>query len=95
VTSRLGESALESIAVTTRGKYFRSTPEGIELRTIYEEIAAMDQKTLSSRLQTAYEERYTLPLGAALLLLLLEAALGDRRGRPAGGAAAPAGEEAA
>ena len=79
VTSRLGESALESIAVTTRGKYFRSTPEGIELRKIYEEIAAMDQKALSSRLQTTYEERYAWPLGAALLLLVIESALGDRR----------------
>jgi Ca-activated chloride channel family protein len=83
VTSRLGESALESIASTTRGKYFRSTTEGIELRSIYDEIAAMDQKTLSSRIQTAFEERYLLPLGAALFLLLLEAAIGDRRSAPA------------
>jgi Ca-activated chloride channel family protein len=94
VTSRLGESALESIALTTGGKYFRSTPEGIELRRIYEEIAGMDQKTLSSRLRTAYEERYQWPLAVAILLLGLEAALSERR-RPDEPSAVEGGEEAA
>lgn len=79
VTSRLDEGGLESIAVATHGKYYRSTAEGIELKRIYEDIAAMDQKTLSSRLVTHYEDRYAYPLGAALVLLALEAALGDRR----------------
>jgi Ca-activated chloride channel family protein len=79
VTSRLDEGALEAIAVATRGKYHRASAEGIELGRIYEEIAAMDRQTLSSRLQSAFEERYLLPLGAALLLLLVEAAMGDRR----------------
>ena len=94
VTSRLGEDALEAVAAATRGKYFRSTPEGIELRRIYEEIAAMDQKSLSSRLQTAYEERFPIPLAAALMLLGLEAALGERR-RLASTPAAVRGKEAA
>ncbi len=79
VTSRLDESALESIAATTGGKYFRSTPEGIELHRVYEEISRMDQKALSGRLQTAYEERYQIPLGVAIAILALEAGLSDRR----------------
>lgn len=78
VTSRLGERVLDSIALATGGKYFRSTPEGIELRRVYEEIAAMDQKSLTGRLHTAYEERYQIPLGLAILLLGLEAALPER-----------------
>lgn len=94
VTSRLGESALESIALTTGGKYFRSTPEGNELRRIYEEIAGMDHKTLSARLHTAYEERYQLPLGAAILLLIVEAAIPERA-RPKAQARAEGREEAA
>jgi Ca-activated chloride channel family protein len=86
VTSRLGESVLESIALATGGKYFRSTPEGIELRRVYEEIAVMDQKSLTGRLHTAYEERYQIPLAVAILLLGLEAAIPDlgRRAREAG-----------
>ena len=94
VTSRLGESALEAVATATRGKYYRSTPEGIELRRIYEDIAAMDKKSLSSRLQTTYQERFAIPLGAALLLLVLEAGLGERR-RSASPAGAMRGKEAA
>ena len=79
VTSRLGEKDLEAIATATGGRYFRSTPEGLELHRVYEEISRMDQRTLSGRTLTAHEERYQLPLGAAILLLLIEAALGDRR----------------
>jgi Ca-activated chloride channel family protein len=81
VTSRLGESILDEIAIATGGRYYRSTAEGIELRRIYEEIAGMDQKTMSSRLQTTYEERYPIPLAVALILFALEIALGDRRSR--------------
>ena len=95
VTSRLGESALEAIAVATGGKYFRSTPEGIELRRIYEEISGMDQKALSSRLHTAYEERYQMPLAAAILLLAVEAALSDRKRAAETGALALREEPAA
>jgi Ca-activated chloride channel family protein len=83
VTSRLGESSLEEIAIATGGRYYRSTAEGIELRRIYEEIAGMDRKTMSSRLQSAYEERYPIPLALALVLLALEIAIGDRRSRQA------------
>jgi Ca-activated chloride channel homolog len=79
VTSRLGESALEAIAVATGGKYYRASPEGIELKRIYDDIGDMDQATLSARLHTAFEDRYQLPLALAILLLLLEAAIGDRQ----------------
>jgi len=79
VTSRLGEQTLEEIAIATGGRYYRSTAEGIELRRIYEEIGGMDRKTMSSRLQSAYEERYPVPLALALALLAIEIAVGDRR----------------
>jgi Ca-activated chloride channel family protein len=79
VTSRLGETQLEAIALATGGRYFRSTPEGIELQKVYEEIAAMDQRTMQGRLTTVHEERYQAPLLAALLLLGLEAAIPERR----------------
>jgi len=95
VTSRLGESDLEAVAQATGGRYFRSTPEGLELHRVYEEISRMDQRTLSGRTMTAYEERYQLPLGAAILLLLIEAALGERRRARDLPLAGTRGEEAA
>lgn len=83
VTSRLGEGALEAIAAATGGRYFRSTPEGIELQRVYEEIAAMEQRTMEGRLATTYEERYQIPLLAALILFGLDLALPERRRRRA------------
>jgi Ca-activated chloride channel family protein len=79
VTSRLGEGALEAMALSTGGKYFRSTAEGIELQRVYEEIAGMEQRTLKGRQTTIYEERYQIPLLAAILLLGIEAAVPERR----------------
>ncbi len=78
VTTRLNDAALESIALATGGRYFRATTEGLELERIYEEIAGMDRRTLSSRMHSSYEDRYQFPLGAALVLLALEAAIPDR-----------------
>lgn len=94
VTSRLGEGDLEAIALATGGKYFRSTPDGIELQRVYEEISRMDQRTMSGRMLSVYEERYQIPLLAALVLLALEAALSDRR-RSAAAPASPAPEKEA
>ena len=94
VTSRLDEGALQSIASATKGKYFRSTPEGIELKGVYDEIASMDPKNMTARTVTHYEERYIIPLGAALLLLGIETALGDRRRAVRAGRAAVAARAA-
>ena len=95
VTSRLGEGDLEAIALATGGKYFRSSPEGVELRRVYEEISRMDQRTLSGRTLNAYEERYQFPLGMTILLFGIEAALGERRRREESSRASESGEEAA
>jgi Ca-activated chloride channel homolog len=79
VTSRLGEGALQAIATTTGGKYYRSSAEGSELKQIQEEVSEMDQGSMTSRHHVAMEERYTLPLGVAILLMMLEAFLSDRK----------------
>ncbi len=53
----------------------------------------MDQRSLSGRMLNAYEEHYQLPLGVAVLLLLAELVVGERR-RP-GAAETERGAEAA
>jgi Ca-activated chloride channel family protein len=95
VTSRLDEAALEDMAAATHGKYYRSTPEGIELKKVWEEIAGMDRKEISARMETTFEERYTIPLAAAFFLLAIETALGDRRRPPVADLERPRGKEAA
>ncbi|MGD8376227.1 MAG: VWA domain-containing protein [Acidobacteriota bacterium] len=81
VTSRLDSDLLEEISRITGGTYYPATPGQQELDRIAEEIGGMDRKELSSRLATNLEDRYQLPLLAALGLLGLDALLADRRRR--------------
>ena len=95
VTSRLDEATLEAIATGSGGRYFRSTPEGLELERVYEEIAAMDQKSVSGRLLTVYEDRYQFPLAVAILLFVVEAAIAERPRQRRGERRDPEAAEAA
>ena len=82
VKTRLGEAALQDMALASDGAYFRSGIGDGEIDRIAEEIAAMDQKELGSTRFTQYEERFQVPLLLALLCFAVEALLpeGGRRG---------------
>jgi Ca-activated chloride channel family protein len=84
VTSRLQAGLLEEMARATAGSYYPATPGQEELDRIAEEVAGMDQKDLSSRLATNLEDRYPIPLVAAVLLLSGEALLAERDRRARG-----------
>lgn len=71
VKSRLDVETLQQIAVATDGKFFAITTGGDELKRIAEEIASMDKKEVSARLQTVYEERFQWFLLPALVLFLI------------------------
>ena len=82
VKSRLDETTLQKIALTTNGGYVRASGAEYGLDVIYnEKIATMEKKELESKLQKRYEERYQIPAAIALGLLCLEALLGERRRR--------------
>jgi Ca-activated chloride channel family protein len=80
VQSRLDETTLQKIALTTGGGYVRAAGAEYGLDIIYnEKIATMEKRELESKLQKRYEERYQIPAAIALGLLCLEALLGERR----------------
>ncbi len=79
VTSRLDLGLLESIAQTSGGSFYVATPGEQELDRVAETITEMDRKELSSRLATNMQERFQIPLLAAVLALAAEAAVGKRR----------------
>jgi Ca-activated chloride channel family protein len=82
VESRLDETTLQKIALSTGGGYVRASGAEYGLDIIYnEKIATMEKKELESKLQKRYEERYQIPTAIALVLLSLEAFLGERRRR--------------
>lgn len=79
VKSRLDEGTLERIALATGGAYVRTSGAGRELETIYNErIAKLEGAQLAGSRQRRAEERFQWPLGLAVLLLVLEALIGER-----------------
>ena len=80
VMSKLDEMLLQKIALETGGRYFRATGSDVELDRIYEDIAGMEKKELKSTTYIKYENRYQYFAFLALLLLLFELLLSERRG---------------
>lgn len=83
VMSKLDELTLEKIALLTDGKYYRSTIRGMELDRIYEDISKLEKKELKSRQYSQYEDRYQYFLLVAILALMAEGLLSDRKRKKA------------
>lgn len=80
VKTRLKEQVLRDLALQTGGFYVRSAPGDFGLDRIYREgIAGLQTAEQEARRARVYEERYPWFAGAALLVLLLEASLIERR----------------
>ncbi len=79
VVSKLDEVTLQKIALTTGGKYYRATTGEIELDKVYEEISKMEKKELEGKLMMQYEDRYQYPLFFALLLIIWEFFVAEKR----------------
>ncbi len=79
VMTRLDELTLEKIALQTGGKYYRATSGEEELDKIYGEIAKMEKKELGSLRYTQFEDRYQYFLAMAVLLLILEILIPERK----------------
>lgn len=81
IKSRLDEQALEKIALATGGSYIRSTSTEFGLEFLYKEkLSKMEKREFASKLSKLYEERFQFPLAAAIVLLLLEASITERKG---------------
>jgi len=80
VKSRLGEETLQEVAVETGGVYLRAADSSFELTELYRDyIGAMEKRELQSTLERRFEHRFQILLAVALVLLVIEALLGERR----------------
>ena len=79
VVSKLGEPLLEKIAQATDGAYIRSTNQSIGLDEIVRTINNMEKGDLAALRFEEFNEQFQYLIGAALVLLLLEFLLLDRR----------------
>jgi Ca-activated chloride channel family protein len=70
----IDEETLREVASLTGGRYFRAT-DTESLAEIYAEIDQLERTEIEVENFTRYAERFPVPLGAGLLLVLLEVGL--------------------
>ena len=78
VLSRLDETALQQIALTTGGRYYRAVPDGREIGFLTDAISELQTSELESRFETRRVERFQWFLGLAILALILSELIPDR-----------------
>jgi len=80
VKSRLDETMLQKIAEVTGGRYEPLGQQAEGLETIYrEKLSLVPKQDLAERMQRVPIERFQWPLMLALILLLAEFAISDRK----------------
>jgi Ca-activated chloride channel homolog len=79
VLSSLDERSLAEIAARTGGRYFRSTTSEGEIQELYDDISGLEKKELESKLLQNYEDRFQYPLALAVLFLILESCISEKR----------------
>ncbi len=78
IVSKMDESTLQKIALTTGGKYYRASPSELELDKIYDDISKMEKKELEGKLLMQYDDRFQWPLALAMLFFIGEAFIPER-----------------
>ena len=80
VKSHLDEASLQKIALSTGGVYVRATNAEFGLDLIYRQrLAKMEKREFEAKMNKHYEERFQIFLLAALLLLVIEHFIGDKK----------------
>ncbi|NUN10605.1 MAG: VWA domain-containing protein [Ignavibacteriaceae bacterium] len=79
VITKLDEITLEKIANDGDGKYFRAVSAQNELDLIYKDLSALEKAEFGSKRVTEYDDKYYYFLIPAILLLLVEVLLRDKK----------------
>lgn len=81
VVSKLDETTLQKIAATTEGAYIRATSASVGVQEIVDMINRTEKTKFKTEIFEEYNEKYRIPLIAALVLLLVEFVVLPRRNR--------------
>ncbi|MHC1738058.1 MAG: VWA domain-containing protein [Ignavibacteriaceae bacterium] len=79
ILTRLDEVTLQNISSEGNGKYYLSSTSGDELDMIYKDLASIEKKEYGSKRITDYDDKYFYFLIPALLLLLIEIFVSERK----------------
>ena len=81
VISRLNETMLQQIASAGNGIYMRATTGRDGLNRIFEEINELEKAEIETQMFSEYEDRFQYFIAIALLILLIELLIPEKRGR--------------
>ena len=81
VVTRLDDKTLQKIADAGNGVFVHSSNVEFGLEPIIEEIQKMDDEVMTTVTYEEYEELYMYFLGVALLFLVIQMLVGDRRSK--------------
>lgn len=81
IITKLDDALLQQIATAGQGAYVRANNTQQSLGKIFNEIDHMQKTEFESRIFSDYEDRYQYPLAIALILLVLEPLLLERRNK--------------
>ncbi len=84
IVSRLDETTLQKVALSTGGRYYHATVGEMELDRIFDEISKMEKKELEGTLVTKYDDRFQWPLLMVIILVVGEFFISERK-KPVGG----------
>lgn len=79
IVTKLDETTLQKVALTTGGKYYLASAGEMELDRIFDDIGSLEKKELEGTLVTRYDDRFQWPLILAILLITLEFFMSERR----------------
>ncbi|MBF0319531.1 MAG: VWA domain-containing protein [Nitrospirae bacterium] len=80
IKSRLDEATLEKIAITTGGSYIKAGGADLGLELIYDEkLSHAEKNEIEEKMEKRYNERFQYPLALALILLMIESLIPQRR----------------
>lgn len=81
VVSKLNEKMLRQIAAAGNGVYIRSSDTRVGLNTVFDEINKMEKQEMDVRIYSDYDERFQYIFGLALILLLVDMFVLERKNR--------------
>ena len=81
ITTRLDETMLQQIAAAGGGIYVRANNSQAGLNRIFEEINEMEKTEFESKVFSDYEDRFQYFIAFAILLLIIEFIIVERRSK--------------
>jgi Ca-activated chloride channel family protein len=79
VITKLNPVMLSEIADAGNGKFIRATASDDGIDLVLKEMAALDRKEFKAKMYTEYENRFQPFIAMALVLLVIEFLMGDRK----------------